>query len=101
MNVFQCDICKKQTYVSPQTKPAFEKDADGNDVPVMIAMKSMDFATGKVVETQVQKQIDLQPRAHIIRLVAGQQIIQKDFCSSCLPKVMPEIKGLWDRLEEI
>jgi hypothetical protein len=99
-NIFQCDKCKKQTFVNPPTEPVFSIDAEGNKIPVMITLKSMDFATGKMIETQVQKQVDLQPRAHIIRLVAGQQLIQKDFCSACLQHVMPEIKSLWDRLED-
>jgi len=101
MNHFSCDICKKKTFVNPPTEPVFTKDADGNNIPVLVTLKSMDFNTGEMVETQVQKQVDLQPRAHIIRLTAGQQMIQKDFCSACLQKVMPEIKVLWDRLEEI
>lgn len=101
MNHFSCDMCKKQTFVNPPTELVFSKDKDGNNVPVLIILKTMDFNTGEMVETQVQRQVDLKPRAHIIRLTAGQQMIQKDFCSACLQEVMPEIKGLWDRLEEV
>jgi hypothetical protein len=99
-NIFQCDKCKKQTFISPPTEAVYSIGEDGIKIPVMVTLKSMDFATGKMIETQVQKVVDLQPRAHIIRLVAGQQLIQKDFCSACLQDVMPEIKSLWDRLED-
>jgi len=98
MNHFKCDICSKETYVSPPTEPVFEM-IDGKKVPVMVALKNMDFSTGEVTTVQVQKQKDLKARAHIIRLVAGQQMIQKDFCDWCLKKVMPQIEALWNKLE--
>ncbi len=74
-------------------------DKDGKQV--YAAMKVQDPFSGEVKEVPVPKVEDLHPRTHIIRVTAGQEVIQKDFCKDCLEKIRPELQALWDKLEGI
>ena len=87
---FKCDNCRKETYVNPPT-----------DVVLggVNEYETQDFNTGAMRKVSAPEVIDLKPRAYIIKLNAGQQVIQKDFCKECLEKVMPEVQALWDKLK--
>ena len=101
MHAFNCDICGKQTHINPPTEPIFEIGEGGKKRQVLVELKSMDFNSGKVVSQMVPKLKDLKPRAHLIKLNAGIQSVQRDFCDGCLEQVMPEVKALWEKLERI
>ena len=109
MNIFKCDMCGKETKINPKTEPIYEldekgepkKDKKGDPIPVMTVVESMNFSSGKMIKQQVPKVKDLEPRAHIIKINAGTQAIMRDVCSDCLPKIMPEIQALWDKLKTL
>ena len=111
MNQWRCDVCGKETFLNPLTEPIMESkeieiEVDGAklkktiEVQKTIKMRTMDYSRGVIVESEVGAVKDLAPRAHIIRLTAGQQSIQHDFCQDCLDK-LPEIKKFWDFMESI
>lgn len=90
-------MCGKETHVNPPTKPVL----DENNQVIMTTMKIQDPFSGDVKSAVVPKVEDLYPRTHIIRVSAGQEVIQKDFCKECLDKVRPELEALWNKLESI
>ena len=105
MNCFHCDVCGKATFINPPARPVFEDKKVGEKVikaPKMQTLRSINFSTGEMVDQAVPVMEDLKPRAHLIKLNAGQQSIMRDFCEECLDKhVMPEVRALWDKLEKI
>jgi len=131
MNKWNCDKCGKRTYINPQTEPVFEikkvkvptpvTDKDGKfledpkkpgmplvemkehpqKVSVTVPQKRQNINTGKVEIVQMPKLKDLQERCFVIRLVVGVEKIQRDVCHEDLQPLMPEIKALWAKLEEM
>lgn len=128
--VFNCDLCGEITYINPPVellfdeeitemdvpfvkstkigsdgkpinKIGFEKKIVKNKVPKMTTMKRQNPINMEMEEIPIQDQIDLKPRAYIVRLFVGQEGIQKDFCKLCLDTIMPEIKALMNKLEKI
>lgn len=98
---WHCDICSKPTYVNPPFEYLFITDKDGNKIPKMSKMKQQNPYTGEIETVKIQDMKDLRPRAYIVRLSVGKEIIQKDFCKEHLDNVLPEIKALWNKLEKI
>ncbi|GEM_PF-3420888 len=78
-----------------QTQTVTEK------IPKMAKMKRQDPFTGEVQDVDVPELKDLKPRAYLVNLNVGHEMIQKDFCKECLEKVMPEVQALWDKLASI
>ena len=97
MNIFKCDVCGKETRIAPKFEKVFDKDGK----PKLTTIKSMNFATGEVVEQTVQETRDLEDRCYIVKLNAGPQVIQKDFCEEHYKEMLPHINQLWKALEEI
>lgn len=85
-----CDMCGKETRVNPPCEQTGE----------LIDFEYMDPFTNEITSKKVNKVKDLLPRTHIVKLNAGQQIIQRDFCGECVDTI-PEIKALWDVLKAI
>lgn len=100
-NVFKCDICGKETKVAPKVEKAWVEDEDGKKVPKLTTIKTMNFATGEVVEQVVQETRDLEDRCYIVKLNAGPQVIQKDFCEEHYKEILPHVNQLWKALEAI
>lgn len=120
--VWHCDNCGEPTLVNPPTEPIFEEKEIVEKVPTTVMKdgkkevvweekktvhkipkvgkaKRQDPFTGEVEEIDVPEVRDLKPRAYLINLSVGQEIIQKDFCKKCLDEVLPEIQALWNKLE--
>lgn len=130
-NSFQCDICTKTTYINPPSEPQWEEhkvevsvpyteDVPDPDVPSKFSkvlkyknetqitrlpkltkMRRQNAQTGEVEEVPIQDIKDLQPRAYLIRLMVGNEVLQKDFCKECLETIMPQIQALWDKMASI
>ena len=101
---WKCDVCGKDTHVNPPVVQVFETQKIGDkvfDVLKMQKLQTMNFVTGEMEEQNVPVVKDLKPRAHIVKLNAGQQIVQRDFCDECLQSIMPELKALWDKLAAV
>lgn len=99
-NVFKCDVCGKETKVAPKFEKVFE-EIEGKQVPKMTTIKTMNFATGETVEQVVQETRDLEERCYIVKLNAGPQVIQRDFCEEHYKEILPHINQLWKALEEV
>lgn len=123
---WNCDVCGKETNVNPQTKPVMEdkpiqvpevdpttgqpvQDDDGKvkmktvmqKVQKRTTVKVQDMITGKVTNQEIGLFEDVTPRAYIVRLGVGQEVVQRDVCKTCLDTLMPLIRPMWDKLEKM
>lgn len=97
MAVFwHCDMCGKHTHVSPPTEPLFEDAAKTK--PKIVHMKQQQH-DGSMKAVPVQAQKDLAPRTKIIRLIVGDEAIQRDLCEQCLEQLRPQFNILWGAME--
>lgn len=125
MNTFKCDKCEKETFLYPPTELVWEEikievpvpyteeiEVEGKvekvvkfkteyqtqKTPKLITTKRLNPFTHKYEEFQTQEVKDLKPRAYLVRLSIGDEVIQKDFCVDCLSEVKQELKQVWDKL---
>lgn len=90
MNQFICDACGKKTYLRPKIEFLYEDEEK--------RIPKVKKVVRNGVEVIEQCYRDLEDRAYIVRLICGDEWIQKDFCKECLDKILPYIKSLWDLL---
>jgi hypothetical protein len=98
---FECDGCKSKGSVSPKSEQLFTKQ-EGSDkaVPVMEEIVTQD-ANGNIVKKLIPKMRDLETRIHIVRLSFGVQVVQRDLCGICLPKIKAEAAALFNKLAQV
>lgn len=127
MNFFRCDICGKETMVNPpierlmedkkierdvpytvtnpktkEKKLLYKRETVIQKVPKMSIMKRMNAQTGAIEEVPVPATRDLKPRAIIVSLSVGNEVIQRDFCVECFDKkIKKKMKGAWNLLEKV
>lgn len=101
MHTWKCDLCTKQIHPNPKTEPVYEEDSKGVKSHKYQKLRTMDFSTGKMIETSVPLYKDLELRAHILRLNAGAQSIQVDICQECLDKHQDKLKEVWNWFESL
>lgn len=97
MNIFKCDVCGKEIKVNPKVVAVLKEDG----TPEYTTVKSMNFATGEMVERTLPKTKDLEDRCYIVKLNAGPQTIQRDFCEEHYKEILPKINELWKALEKV
>lgn len=74
-------------------------DASGKQL--LTTMKQQNHVTGRVEPITVPLVEDLEPRAYIVRLTVGQEVVQRDLCWDCLKTVQHLIRPLWSELEKM
>jgi len=95
---WKCDICHKHTFINPPTQPVLDDDGK----PKMSFTRVQDDTTGAVKKVSVPEIKDTLPRAYIVRLSIGNEVIKRDFCKECLQNhAGEELKALWDKLETL
>lgn len=95
MMSWNCDICGKRTSINP---PHEYETINGEIQSVEI--KRQNVNTGKVEYVRTPKLKFLEPKAIVVKLMVGDQSIQRDVCEDCL-KTDKELMGTLQKLYSI
>jgi hypothetical protein len=89
-----CDQSGIEVFMAPPY--VIKTDKDGK--PVTKKIKTMN-AEGELVVSEVAHVIYSKPKAYIIRLSVGDEVIQRVLCEDELNKVKAKLKDAWNVLE--
>lgn len=105
-NLWKCDSCGKETHIYPPTKPIMEEIPHPNDptqkiqVQKTVKQKRQNLY-GQVEEIDIPAVEFIGEKAYLVILQVGDEQVKRDFCYSCLSKILPIIKQTWDTLEKV
>jgi hypothetical protein len=91
-----CDVTGKEIFMAPP----YTVQTDKNGKPQTKKIKSMN-AAGDLEVIEVPHVIYSKPKAYIIRLSVGDEVIQRVVCEDELNKIKTILKGTWDMLERL
>lgn len=91
-----CDVSGVEVFMAPPYDVVLDKDGK----PVQVPVKAQD-SSGDTVTILQPKVVYQKPKAYLVRLAVGDEVIQKVFCEEELNKIKDKLKDAWDTLEKI